>query len=691
MPGVFNLQPQIGLPANTVYRQNPWFRPRRTRACQNCHIKKLKCEGDRPKCRNCTRIKVECKWLPMKKRGPKPKNDITKTVIAVSEEDPNINLPITTEARARKESGVDIITDSKTSESNRQDSPASTSRFNNIFKHAATPNSFTAIPMDTCVEPFSDEPQEEILRRFYSDEVCEDTRDTVIYYFDYFYGICPVFHPALFLRRVVEGRVEQLLLDAMRASAARVIMQKTGKSIDMEKLISHIYERILVSIDNPTLDFVRTVLLMASINGGEGNFMMYNSLTYLAASLVTRLGWHMLDLEDSSKYASTWEEWVLMEVKRRIFWTTYQIDSYQSLLMDRPMSISATRVYVLSPGSDNSWEDITVSRSTNWPRQFDPFKSKENILKNASSIYSFVDLCNFTAVIYRVGKFLWDFKVSLKAMLPSNGQAPNIKYFDRSMVLPIHIRGPVKSLFEFAEFRELHHSVCRWRSELIRAEELKNGSAASYKFSEFGSYKHRLHIMRIRYFCLYGYSLPVLHMLHMANRPSFFSVSANKAPSQQSADSIEDNVIRELMAGVFSSVVNDGFLAYDVVQESWDTCLDAVYEYVSFLDKNSDIPLDRYDQVMPFGLFTSITVLIRQTRLCKQKIGLDGTSKDKGSHSVRYLREELLKSIRALRRLWSLLLDLGVVWKVKSMEYLLRTMQVEEMTNAADLLSELAL
>ncbi|KAJ2387721.1 hypothetical protein GGI23_006211 [Coemansia sp. RSA 2559] len=145
------------------------------------------------------------------------------------------------------------------------------------------------------------------------------------------------------------------------------------------------------------------------------------------------------------------------------------------------------------------------------------------------------------------------------------------------------------------------------------------------------------------------------------------------------------------MEGVFSGTLNDGLLAYDVVQESWDICVDSVYDFVAFLDKNSDIPYERYDQVMPFGLFTSITVLIRQTRVYRQKIEEASGSPGKSAHNLRGLREELLKSIRGLRRLWTLLLDLGAVWKVNGMEGLLRIMEVEEMTNAADMLSELVL
>ncbi|KAJ2571281.1 hypothetical protein IW140_001736 [Coemansia sp. RSA 1813] len=663
----------------------------------------LKCEGGGAKCRNCTRMDIDCKWVPTKKRGPKPKSkrsavaEVAATH-ATTSASPSAGIPAASQPvekeHADQSQSADLDSTREKLHLDKSEMPNKMpENFANLLENSFDINGFVNPLKDTNIVPTSDEPQDAVLRRFFSDEFPEETRETVMYYFDYFYNICPIFHPAMFVRRLVEGKVESILIEAMRASAARIIMQKTGKTIDLETLVNDIYKRLILNIDRPTLDFIRTVVLMASLNGGEGNFMIFNSLTYLAVSLVTRLGWNTIDLENPTKHAASWEEWVLTEIKRRIFWTIYQIDCYQSLLGDRPVSIGGQRIYVLSPGFDPAWDNINIPRSSNWPVHFDPFESKESILKNAMAIHPFVDLCNLTSIITQETMFIWDFKVSIKSASMSNGLGPVAEFMRRSDDYPIKIRPTVKSLFEYAEFREVHHNLSKWRNELTRAEELKSYWKPSFQFAEFGSHEHRLHSMRTRYFCLFAYFMPLLHILHMTNRPSFFSPDSVSSPTQPKfAGSIEHNVIRELMEGVFSGTLNDGLLAYDIVQESWDICVDSVYDYVTFLDKNSDIPFERYDQVMPFGLFTSITVLIRQTRVCRQKIeDASGGSTGKSSHTIRSLREELLKSIRALRRLWTLLLDLGAVWKVNGMEGLLRIMEVEEMTNAADMLSELAL
>ncbi|KAJ2793452.1 hypothetical protein H4S07_007045, partial [Coemansia furcata] len=52
---------------------------------------------------------------------------------------------------------------------------------------------------------------------------------------------------------------------------------------------------------------------------------------------------------------------------------------------------------------------------------------------------------------------------------------------------------------------------------------------------------------------------------------------------------------------------------------------------------------------------------------------------------------ELSRNVTALRRLWTMLKSLDLIWRTDDVELLLRTMQVEEVANMADLISELSL
>jgi len=58
-------------PASTAETQ-PIKRKRLTQACDACRKKKVKCSGEKPSCNNCTRLGVNCTYLPStRKRGPR--------------------------------------------------------------------------------------------------------------------------------------------------------------------------------------------------------------------------------------------------------------------------------------------------------------------------------------------------------------------------------------------------------------------------------------------------------------------------------------------------------------------------------------------------------------------------------------------------------------------------------------------
>ncbi|KAJ2491572.1 hypothetical protein GGI11_009127, partial [Coemansia sp. RSA 2049] len=234
---------------------------------------------------------------------------------------------------------------------------------------------------------------------------------------------------------------------------------------------------------------------------------------------------------------------------------------------------------------------------------FNPYETKDNIVEKASLSHAFQDLCNVATIAANVNEFLWNFGISLKTTSTSDDLTPNIKYLRRPDKHVLRFKTPVTSAFEFDEFRRLHNAVKDWQDGIIRAEDLKMDIELENQFTEFGSKSHRLCVMRWRYFCLYGYAVSLYFILHLSNRPSFFSKPAEKESDDQTpnptAENVEDDAIRGLLTGVFSKPMYDNFLAYDVVKDSWDLCLEAVFNYVKFLDRNADIPLERYDQVMP--------------------------------------------------------------------------------------------
>ncbi|KAJ2339370.1 hypothetical protein GGF43_006660, partial [Coemansia sp. RSA 2618] len=300
-------------------------------------------------------------------------------------------------------------------------------------------------------------------------------------------------------------------------------------------------------------------------------------------------------------------------------------------------------------------------------------------------------LCSLLAIVAQINDFVWEVRVNVLVHLPGREWATDIPFM--KVPAPPALRAarePVGSLFEYAEFRRLHDSLCEWRDGLIRAEDMRGEQCAPLSdISQMGSLENRRYAMRVRFFCLRCYFSAFLLILHGANRPSFFD-PARQLPKRVGglvaavavSETEEDRVLRSMMSMAFSELLNDGFLAYDVVDESWDICLREIYSLLDHLERNSDIPIDRCDSSISFCLFSSITVLVRQIRMCRERLAHGGSARPG-------VRDEMLRAVSTLRRMWQMLKDLGPMWGSHDMEKLMRTMQVEEMANATDMFSEL--
>ncbi|KAJ1834401.1 hypothetical protein LPJ63_001990 [Coemansia sp. RSA 2711] len=716
--GAFFIPPAPAPPPPVLHAggvHTPWRRERRSKACLRCHTKKIKCEGEGSTCDGCRQAGCECKWVEMKKRGPKPKKKTAQTESgadeahkeppAVANETPNRTLPALIKPMNGK------ISEAAASGTISGSSSASTIAQPTVLTPPPPPPPKPESSSETIAEPKPEPPaaaatgaepeletatMEQVLQRFQSEHVAQDTREAVEFYFDYLYGRIPVFHPASFVRRVAFGQVDELLLDVMKACTARLITKRTGRAIDVAALTASVHRRLLAGLDRPTMDYVRAVLLAASQSGGESRFTTYNSLASLAASLVMRLGWHTLDLGRSNDDVP-WSEWVELEEKRRTFWAVYQLDSYQSLMSDRPMTIDRSRICIAPPGSDCTWEDVTMPQILHWPTRHQAGARHDVVVRMGALSYAFIELCSLLAIVAQINDFLWDVRVHVLVRLPGREWAADIPYMPPPPPPALHAaREPVASMFEYPEFRRLHDALCEWRDTLIRAEDMREGSAALRDFSQLGSLENRRFSMRVRFFSLRCYLSAFLLMLHATNRPSFFD-PARQLPRRAGSlvasvavtEREEDRALRGLLSSAFSELLNDGFLAYDIVDESWELCLQEIYQLMDHLERNSDIPIDRCDSSISFCLFTSITVLVRQIRMCREAI--ERTPEPARAAACAARRDELARAGSTLRRMWRMLKDLGFIWGARGMEHLLRTMQVEEIANAADMLGGLKL
>ncbi|KAJ2694442.1 hypothetical protein H4218_005611 [Coemansia sp. IMI 209128] len=717
IPQVTMVQPasdHLGDPPEPVAgRREAMRRKRRTQACEYCHLKKIKCEGDGVRCNNCIKNDVQCTWGQKRKRGPKPKASL-----------PTISLSI---SQAPK-----LLGDESDGETGLSQSPGSEER-----------GALRAPRMEAD------------MAAFFSD-VDRETREAVKYYFDFFYPLCPMFHPSMFIRRVVQGDVDPLLIDAMKAASAGVVSRITGRTIDGAALARSVKQRLLEKIEQPNEDYVRVLVIMTLMAGSQGEMMSYNSLICLAASLVVRLGWHKIDLYKRAP-PKTWEDWVSLEVRRRVFWLVYQTDSYQAMLTGRPMSIAEDSVFVSAPCSVYEWDVVTAVAMPPMPSASQPLasratppaaNSKHNRSSRSSSAsatsvvqslrvdqhtivatgafsYSFMALCELTAIIARMNTFLCDAKSGRlsgtphvsQTMVGREGPFPAVDFLGPAPVTGslVHpVERTVSLLSEYPAFVELDERLEEWKRNLLMPEELRDDAMAAADITYFGNADHRRFMMRVRYFCLHCYYVPITLFLHQSNRPSFFTEYEHpleerlaRRPTPPDEEGVTDAALRQMLSAAFASTWNEGLLAYDVDDRSWRVCLLAAHGLSEHLERNSDFPLERFDQVIPFCIFMSISVLIRQVRMCSRLLEAAAASstaqngsRSGGSEARRQLAAkggymsvtaDRTRCIKHVREQWAMLQKLGSMWNIDGMELLLKSMQIDQVANAADMFSGMSL
>ncbi|KAJ1943672.1 hypothetical protein EC988_006177, partial [Linderina pennispora] len=208
-------------------------RRRRTQACEYCHQKKIKCEGEGTRCINCIKNDIQCIWGQKRKRGPKP-----KPLSAVLGKTRSRGSRAQRAAKGGKgKPSIIVVTGAPaqalapSAESDaRSQTPATPIRDDQVFE------STEYADVDAVPEGLKAPSMHRELQEFFSGKVDLETREAVTMYFDYFYPLCPIFHPSLFIRRVVENDVDPILIDAMKATTARMLSAKTGRFIDGDAL-----------------------------------------------------------------------------------------------------------------------------------------------------------------------------------------------------------------------------------------------------------------------------------------------------------------------------------------------------------------------------------------------------------------------------------------------------------------------
>ncbi|KAJ2715404.1 hypothetical protein H4R19_001222 [Coemansia spiralis] len=670
----------------------PWRRERRSKACLRCHTKKIKCEGEGPTCDGCKLAGSECRWVEMKKRGPKPKRD-------------QIVQPETEAAAAQD---VDVLVNTPDPPDTAVPRPETPSHPHATAAVIAEPPAVTAAigaaddgaAADTDAEApavtAKTATMEQVLQRFHSDQVPGDVREAVVCFLDHLYAQLPVFHPATLVRRIAFGQIEALLVDALRLCTARISARQPGFATDVGALTERVHKRLLAGVEQPSLDYVRAVLLTASALEGDAQFLMYSSLAGLAASTAMRLGWHTLDLGRSIDEVP-WDDWVELEEKRRTFWSVYQLDSHHSLLSDRPMTIAKTHIFISTPGSDNMWDDVTMPQIMHWPTRHQPDIRRDVVVRMGALSYAFIEHCNLAALVAQLAEFLWEARVDVYAPPGDGGWSSEIPFMPPIHALSLGASSrPVRSLADYPEFRQIHDALFEWRAGLIPAEDMRGEAGLPVTVVEHtGALENRRFAMRLRYFTLRCQFTSALHLLHLANRPSF--VDPERQPRRKFgrvaafdavAASGDEQALRKTMATALAELHNDGLVACDVADESWAVCLHESHALLDHLDRNGDIPAERMDAAVALSMFTSCTVFLRHIRMCRTRISRGAVGSDASvpgadpAHQLAALHDDAARAVAALRRMWTALQTVSRVWGIRDAVDMLQAMHIDEVASA---------
>ncbi|KAJ2481639.1 hypothetical protein IWW56_001657 [Coemansia sp. RSA 2131] len=747
-------------------------RVRCTQACNHCHRRKARCvrntlaDGS-ARCDNCIREGIKCEWRESRRRGPKRRakdaeeepiqsrnaasiaNLLNGSIFGQSSVPVGANNetlgPINTAANKLGDtlaSSFDGAASSLISGAansligdgavNRADLPDQ-GKNNGLSGKGSTRRKSRSehyvLPACQLPKHLQAPAAGDLVERFMQMEDIE-LREAVVAYYAYFYGFCPILHPSTLLRKVVSGTLDPLLDDSLRATTSMFVSKKLGRKIDADTLFARLVTAITIRSEAPSIDEVCAFQLASIGVSGVRGFVCFDTLKSAVTSLLVQLNWHELDRYESLGAAASWEEWVEAEVKRRVFWINYKIDSHHASIAGRPPVIDEEKVFVRAPCSDAEWDELSreilvknccCDESAEAPAAYpdgpwnaspestsdsdssdEPSSLAEPVsLGDAGSLTtcrslaegvqeelsrSFRLITPYESFMARISTLQRDAKASYVQRTTGSGDA-DVPQSDAEIPL----------LGEWPEFKRYDGEIRHWRAEQVVASALRDPSLPPWHASFFGNIRHRIFLVRVRYYSINIYAPGVTIILHSANRRTFFTEAQQTIAAQSSRDSstsprlephtnVEsagDEQIARILNQTFGPTWCQGLVATDIEPESWALCVECAHELAECLRRNDDIPLEFLDMVIPLFLFVGITVLLRQIRRCQSLVGAGDSN---GAWDA-----ELKRCLRDAHGLWRAIRSMGSVWRIDGISKLLSSMHIDEVEKAAEQLASMSL
>ncbi|KAJ2777539.1 hypothetical protein H4R18_005108 [Coemansia javaensis] len=678
-------------------------RARCTQACNHCHRRKARCVRNAMpdgtfRCDNCIREDIPCEWRASRRRGPKRRRQSA---------DPSPPRAATNAAARHY-----------------------------VLPSLDWPQSLRAPDCAGLVGRFMATPDVEL-------------REAVLAYYAYFYGFCPILHPSSLLRKVVAGTLCPLLADSLRATTSMFVTAKLGCKINTEQLFTRLVSAITIRPEAPSVDEVCAFQLASIGVSGVRGFVCFDTLKSAVTGLLIQLNWHQLDRHESLTAANSWDEWVEAEVKRRVFWINYKVDSHHASIAGRPPSIDEDSVFVRAPCSDADWDELSRAHlaahccrdpashppgpwtTDPWPAALtttadhndggDDDDDDDDDDRDDTGGEDRIP-CRVLALSVQE-----ELSRTFRQITPYEGFMARISTLQRDAKAAWVQRcrqaaggrpaEPVPLLGDSAQFRQYDAELREWKAAQVRASDLRDPGLAPWDASFFGTVRQRIFLVRVRYYCLNIYAPAVTILLHSSNRRSFCieaqqqalgaaaiatsvppdnnnappSPESGSASSRQGSEEAEEQAITRILNQSFGPLWCQGLIARDIEPASWDLSVACAHELADCLRANSDIPLEFVDMVIPLFFFVGITVLLRQYRKCKAVLRDDQGASLLGDAERREWDAELQRCLRDAHVQLQAIRDMGTVWRVEGLARLLANMHIDEVEKAAEQLSSICI
>ncbi|KAJ3098486.1 hypothetical protein HDU97_003985 [Phlyctochytrium planicorne] len=361
-------------------------RKRITQACDSCNKKKIKCDGLKPTCTNCSKSNNQCSYSRgAKKRGPRAgyieslENRLKEMEALLQPLQPEVvvadmvrqNMEVwpmmdknapdgTTRPLPMDKDGGGPSSIGGRSPSNLSHNDSSGSVDAEIigsqgFSHRQSTMKFGSRLVGSGSTSLSSSSTAHIPP--------EAIRELLDLYFTYIHPTMPLVHMNSFMSNFANE--SPLLLNSMYALAARYSNHPTIRSTpDMLYNNGDIFynkARELVDhyMDVPNTSTVTALLCLATYAAGSGR----GSAAWMYSGMAIRMAQELkLNIEpefDESSSVGTKMSWLERERRRRIWWTCFVLDRYAGAAADRSMIINEKDCKVYLPSAESLWKSVS--------------------------------------------------------------------------------------------------------------------------------------------------------------------------------------------------------------------------------------------------------------------------------------------------------------------------------------------